>query len=113
MTVILLIKIQFLVKLETIGRRLQYAKVSLVLFEFGQHDGTISDYVIYIFVYVFLLETCTLLVMANGEVMCTFNPVITGHECNVMCNDGYTPDQNAVTCQTGNVWSDIPICQGE
>ena len=49
----------------------------------------------------------------NGEVVCILSPAIAGHECNVLCNDGFTPDQNTVTCQTGGLWSGNPTCQGK
>ena len=58
-------------------------------------------------------DTCTPLMLTNGEVMCSLSSVIVGHECNVICNDRYTPDRSTVTCQTGDIWSDSPVCQGE
>ena len=58
-------------------------------------------------------ETCTPLVLINGEVMCSSSPVIVGQECEVICNDRYTPDQSTVICQTGDMWSATPVCQGE
>ena len=60
-----------------------------------------------------LTETCTPLVVANAEVECNLSPVFVDHECTVMCNGGFIPDRQTVTCQTGNNWSAFQVCQGK
>ena len=50
--------------------------------------------------------------MTNGEVICNANPITVGEECNVNCNEGYTPDQNTVRCQDGGILSPTPMCKG-
>ena len=50
--------------------------------------------------------------MPNGNVECNTDPTTVGLACDVVCDDGYTPDQDTVTCQTGDIWSATPTCLG-
>ena len=60
----------------------------------------------------FFTETCISLWVPNGNVECNTDPTTVGLACDVVCDDGYTPDQDTVTCQTGDIWSATPTCLG-
>ena len=57
-------------------------------------------------------ETCSPPSVASGTVNCNVDPATVGDVCNVICNDGYTPDQYTVACEAGDKWLPTPTCQG-